>query len=53
MGRICYAAEMNIDYCNDIAKKDLSKSKLPELKQFARELNIKISHQIPVKAKKV
>ena len=35
------------DYCNDIAKKDLSKSKLPELKQFARELNIKISGNKP------
>ena len=36
-----------IDSYNEIVKKDLSKSKLPELKQFARELNIKISGNKP------
>jgi hypothetical protein len=36
-----------IESCNEIVKKDLNKSKLPELKQFARELNIKISGNKP------
>jgi len=36
------------DYCNDIAKKDLSKSKLSELKQYARDLNLKISGTKPL-----
>jgi hypothetical protein len=36
-----------MESCNEIMKKDLNKTKLPELKQFAKELNIKISGNKP------